>query len=167
MKLNTVLGIVATALVFVAGPARAQTKANAGFEKLKTLMGEWDGKTEKGKPVRVSYRLASARTALLETLSSPDESEMVTVYHADGNRVALTHYCDANNQPRMRAEPPSGPIRQLAFNFGGATNLAGPSTGHMHKLVVAFEDQDHFTQRWTWRENGREVTEVFHFARKK
>jgi len=86
---------------------------------------------------------------------------MVTVYHSDGNRLRVTHYCAGNNQPRMRAEPAGSDAKELTFNFVDATNLAGPTAGHMHRLVVAFSDKNHLTQKWTWRENGRENTEVF------
>lgn len=55
MRLTRILGVAVLALAFFAGQALAQTKPNVGFEKLKTLAGEWDGKTENGKPVRVSY----------------------------------------------------------------------------------------------------------------
>jgi len=64
MKLARILGVAVLALAFFAGQALAQTKPNVGFEKLKTLVGEWDGKTENGKPVRVSYKLVSGKTAL-------------------------------------------------------------------------------------------------------
>ncbi len=148
-------------------PAFAQTGGNGGFAKLKTLVGEWEGKTESGKVVRASYRLVSAGSALVETLSPPDESEMVTVYHPDGNRLMLTHYCNSNNQPRMRTEPIAGPANQLDFSFLDVANLSSPAAGHMHRLAITFEDTDHFTQKWTWRENGREVTEAFHFTRKR
>jgi len=134
---------------------------------MKTLVGEWESKTESGKAVQVSYRLVSGGTALLETLHLADEPEMVTLYTADGDRVALTHYCRANNQPHMRTAPMSDGPQKLNFSFVGATNLAGPAAPHMHRLGVAFEDNDHFTQDWTWRENGKDKIETFHFIRKK
>ena len=167
MRLTRILGVAAIALAFFAGQALAQTKPNVGFEKLKTLVGEWDGKTDSGKPVRVSYKLVSGKTALLETLSPADESEMVTVYHPDGDRVMVTHYCSGNNQPRMSAAPSAPPVNQIAFSFVDVTNMANATTGHMQKLEVVFDDNDHFTQRWTWRENGRDQTEVFRYTRKK
>ncbi len=54
-----------------------------------------------GKTGQVSYRLVSGGTALEETLQPPDEPSMLTLYSADGARVALTHFCPMNNQPRM------------------------------------------------------------------
>ncbi len=36
----------------------------------------------------------------------------------------------------------------------------------MHQLVLILENNDRLTQKWTWRENGSDKTEVFHFTRK-
>jgi hypothetical protein len=79
----------------------------------------------------------------------------------------MTHYCSAQNQPRMVAEPVSGPVTSLHFKFLDVTNLASPDAGHMHDLVVTFVDPDHFTQAWTWSEKGKEGTETFHWSRVK
>ena len=37
----------------------------------------------------------------------------------------------------------------------------------MRKLVVKFQDADHFTQEWTHRKAGKEETGVFRYTRKK
>ncbi len=166
MKYRIGFGLLLLTFALCHRPAAAQATANAGFDKLKTLVGEWEGKTKDGKTVHASYKLVSNGTGLLETLSPPDESEMVTVYHRDGSSVGMTHYCSGNNQPQMRTAPVAASVNQLTFNFVRATNLASPAAGHMHNLVVTFEDKDHFTQKWTWRENGRAMTEAFHFTRK-
>jgi len=150
-----------------ARPVVAQSGANPGFDKLKTLVGEWEGKTAEGKDAQVSYRLVSSGTALMETLGPGGEPEMVTMYTADGKRVAVTHYCSANNQPRMQTAPLSASPQKLDFSYVGATNLASPTAGHMNHLVVSFQDDDHFSQDWTWKEPGKEQVESMHFTRKK
>jgi hypothetical protein len=55
----------------------------------------------------------------------------------------------------------------LTFNFVDATGLASPQAEHMRKLVVKFQDADHFTQEWTHRMAGKEETGVFKYTRKK
>lgn len=164
------------ALTLGAGTSAAQTNARStmapgtgspGFDKLKTLVGEWEGKAQDGARVSVSYRLVSNGTALMETLHPTGESDMVTMYTADGDRVAVTHYCNANNQPHMRTAPVSGNPQKFDFSFVSATNLASPTAGHMHHLAVTLTDNDHFSQTWTWRENGKDKTESFLFFRKK
>jgi hypothetical protein len=83
----------------------------------------------------------------------------------DGESILLTHYCPTNNQPRMRALPQTSEIRQLVFSFQDAGNLPNPAIGHEYKLVMDFADNDHLTERWTWRHDGHDTDMVFHFAR--
>ncbi|PYV11013.1 MAG: hypothetical protein DMG23_05580 [Acidobacteria bacterium] len=162
------LAIVLFISILSGGPGRAaQDDARAAFDKLKTLVGDWDGKSRDGKPVHVSYELISDDSALLERIDHGGRAQMITVYNLDGNQLMLTHYCMAHNQPRMRAELPSSGDQALTFTFLDATSLPTPSAGHMHRLVVSFEDDRHFTQKWTWTENGREEPQVFKFERKK
>jgi len=167
MKHPSLVLCLVTALCLATASLFAQNQANPGFEKLKTLAGDWEGKNAEGKPVRVSYKVVSSGTAVLETLNAEGDMEMVTVYTRDLDQVAVTHYCAANNQPRMRttANPPNP--SELAFQFTGATNLKTPDDGHMHGLVLVLESNDTFTQKWTWREGGKpDAVEVFHFTRK-
>jgi hypothetical protein len=168
MKPTRTLSILlATLLVVAAAPPTPGT--NPAWEKMKSLVGEWEGTMSHGDqtmPVKVSYALVSNGTSLMERMSAPDEGhEMITMYYADGSRVMMTHYCSEGNQPRMKAAALSGDT--LAFNFVDATNLSGPQAEHMRKLVVKFQDADHFTQEWTHRKAGKEETGVFKYARKK
>src|SRR2546428_10564801 len=140
--------------------AELQSPAQAGFEKLKTLVGSWEGKKTDGRPVNVSYKLVSAGSALMETIGPGVEPEMVTVYHQDGGRLLLTHYCAAQNQPRMTSTPSAGAIRGLTFSFLDATNPSGHNAGHMHKDVFTFGGGDHITQQWEWREKSPEKVET-------
>lgn len=148
--------------------AVAQTKPNPGFEKMKTLVGQWQGTNAQGKPVSVKYELVSAKSALMETLVGDEGETMVTMYHADGDKMMMTHYCAAGNQPRMKAGNVAADAKQIAFSFQDATNLGSPDAGHMHGLTVAFVDKDHLNQTWMWREKGKpDKIETFHFTRKK
>ncbi len=154
-------------LILGALPRLLFAQTNAGLDRLKTLIGEWDGKTEDGRKVHASYKMVSNGTAVMETLTPPDESEMITVYYPDGNRLMVTHFCSANNQPRMRAVPSSGNSREITFDYVDATNLSSPGAGHMVQLALQFQDNDHFAQRWTWRENDKNKVETFHYTRVK
>lgn len=173
--MNTALRVVALAVAsaWLRTTAAAQAKPSAGpvlrpsqgFEQLKPLLGEWDGQTASGTPSHVSYELVSGGTALLERLKTGDEPEMVTVYTPDGDRLAVTHFCSAGNQPQMQTEPINGDAKQFSFAFVRVSNLANADAGHMHHLTVTIRDRDHFTQQWTWTENGQAHTEVFRFTR--
>ena len=154
------------ALVAVA-PIQAGSHAPAAFKKLQSLAGEWEGKDDQGMAVKTSFKVAAADTAIIETILPHGMEEMVTLYSADGDGIALVHYCPTNNQPRMRAVPAADDVRELVFTFQSATNLASPATGHQRQLVLRFDDADHITETWTWRQNSKDTPMVFHLARKK
>jgi len=160
---------MALAIVVLVGTPLSRAGAGpdpGGLEKLKTLVGEWEGKNREGESSHASYEIASDGSAVVEKLGSGTMHSMVTVYHKDGDRLMLTHYCGVGNQPRMRSEKASEP-GVLRFAFVDATNLQSPDAGHMHRLALRFRDADHLTQEWTWVEKGQEKTEVIELARKK
>jgi hypothetical protein len=150
-----------------AAPLLAGTHSPAVFKKLQSLSGDWEGKDEHGMPVKTTFKPLVSGTAVMETLSPSGMEEMVTLYSIDGDGIALVHYCPTNNQPRMRVVPDSDDIQELSFDFQDAGNLKSPSTGHQHHLVIRFEDPDHITETWTWRQNGKDTPMVFHLSRKK
>ena len=137
------------------------------FERMKSLVGEWKGTSMNGNAATVTYTLVSDNSALMERLAMGGESEMVTMYHPDGDHLMMTHYCSAHNQPRMRSQTVSGEIRNLTFDLVDVTNLSAPDAGHMKKLVMTFTNRDHFTQEWTWTQGGKEMTVVINFERMK
>ena len=92
---------------------------------------------------------------------------MVTLYTADGERVALTHYCSIGNQPHMETPAVSSGANGFPFAFVSATNMANADDMHMHQMTLKIEDADHFTESWTMHMNGKEQTMTFHFTRKK
>jgi hypothetical protein len=160
--------LTSAALCLAAAQAPAESKAQASFDRLKTLVGEWEGTAGNSQQAAVSYRLVSSGSALEETLHVGKDETMITVYHLDGDRLMLTHYCAAGNQPRMVATPDPNNPNILAFKFLDATNMPSPDAGHMRNLTVTLADKDHFTQQWGWREKGKEDKwELFKLTRKK
>ncbi len=157
---------LALAAPAAAGGEMPAKKDPAGFDRIKALAGEWEGKTEDGKPVRLTYEVVSGGSAVVETLSPPGEN-MVTVYHADGDSILMTHYCGANNQPRMRARVTAPAPKELVFTYVDATNLSTPDEGHMSGLTLTFEDPTHLSQAWTWTGPGGGKPAVFKYQRKK
>jgi len=86
-------------------------------------------------------------------------------FHMDGDRLLLTHYCEAGNQPRMSATAsPDG--KTITFNFLDATNLISPDAGHMHRVVFTFVDANHHTEDWQFLDHGKEMVEHFDLQKK-
>lgn len=157
------IATLAVGLLGIGAPARPAD--DAAWAKMTALVGEWEG-TYEGKPgPKVSYRLVSNGTTLMETLNSDDSSEMVTVYHRDGARLAMTHYCSEGVQSRMRASGLSGDSIQFAFL--DATNVAGPDQHLMVGLRIKVPAADRLIHEWTSKHKGRETTGRFEFSRKR
>jgi len=155
------VGAVASAVLWLAlagtaasAATKPETNADVAFAKLKGLAGSWEADSQRGK-VSSSYELISNGTALVEHIKVPGEEEMLTVYHLDGNRLVLTHYCTAGNQPHMQAEAYDPSTNRLVFNFVSGGNLSDPSKGHMHNVVLEFLSADAFSSKWMFQENGK------------
>jgi len=149
-----------------AGTAPANSNdAAAAFDKLKTLAGEWEGNTDQGK-VRITYEVISGGNAIVEHEISEKMPEMLTVYHLDGNRLLLTHYCAAGNQPRMEAKAFDAQTGELRFKFVDATNLINANAGHMHNVTLRLVDNNHLSSQWQFFENGQpKFTETAQYTR--
>ena len=160
-----VLGIIVTG--WFAGRARSQAQPTTGFDRLKALVGTWDAPGPQGKPITNTIRLVSDGTALEETSQSAEHDQMVTLYTPNGKGLAMTHYCSAGNQPRMETPAVTGDQNEFEFSLTGVSNLANPNAGHMRHLLIQIADQDHFTEIWTWRENGKDQSHTIHSKRTK
>lgn len=163
--LTAALALVLSAAASAAGPADS-----AAWDKLKMLVGDWKGvyagpDAEGDGTVRISYKLVSNGTGLMETLESGHDTSMITVYHLDGPRIMATHYCVAGNQPRMAASGLSPDGRTLSFAFLDATNVTDPDGELMRSLVIQFQDADHFSQAWTSRAKGKDHVGTFVYTR--
>jgi len=156
--------LLVSSLVLVAS-AMADTPATEAFTRLRALEGEWEGAMPDGKPTQVTYRIVSSGTCVMETLDTPDGSNMVTIYRVNGRSLLMDHYCSMGNQPRMRATPAAG-AHTLDFGFVSATGLASPNAPHMHHFTLRFDDDEHLTHEWTLRSGKKDERSTFHFTRK-
>jgi hypothetical protein len=152
-------------LVLAATAVAVESDAQSSFDKLKTLAGSWQGKTISGQPVDVTFRVTSGGSAVLSEIMG--EENMITMFHLDGDRLLLTHYCGTGNQPRMKATAsPDG--KTLTFEFLDATNLGSPQAGHMHRVIFTFPDAEHHTEEWFFVRDGKEAAhQRFNLERKK
>jgi hypothetical protein len=130
----------------------------AAFERLKGLVGVWEVTQPTGKKATVRYELTASGSALFEHYSDSSMgagNEMLALYHLDSGRLMLTHYCMAGNQPRMllkRFDPATG---ELDFDFLDATGLKDENAGHMRRAQFRLVDQNRYTSRWEFVENGK------------
>ena len=143
--------------------AVAPSAAQKSFDALKTLAGRWQGpvKVEPPQPdmgdqtpIEVSLRVTSRGNALVHEMFDPAKADDPTRYdhplttlYLDGDRLLLTHYCDAGNRPRMVART-SSDGKTVEFDF---IDLSGGNQyGHMYHAVFTIVDSNHHTEDWTY-----------------
>ena len=102
---------------------------------------------------------------LMERHSSGNGADMISMYSAEGNRIVLTHYCSAGNQPTLESPVLPGGSKQLDFSFVRATGLKTPDDGHMVGMSMTFEAKDRLTQIWNYSDHGKKETDLFTFTR--
>ena len=133
-------------LLLISTAALAQSAAQKSFEQLKSLAGAWEGSLD-GMQLQVSLRVTSRGNALMHEMKGAGPDDPITMFNLDGERLLLTHYCDAGNQPRMVATiSPDG--KTIVFDFLDATNLLTSQHGHMQRVTFTFIDADHHTEKW-------------------
>jgi len=114
--------------------------------------------------VHVAFRVTSMGSALMSEIKGEDD--MITMFNLDGERLLMTHYCGAGNQPRMLATTsPDG--KTITFDFLDATNLASSGAGHMNRVVISMLDAKHHTEEWNFIDHGKAMKEVFDLRREK
>ena len=163
---RTITRIALALTLLTATSALAQSAAQKSFTQIKSLAGSWEGKSGEGKPVQVSFRETAGGSAVMSEILGRGSEDMVTMFYLDGpDKLMLTHYCGAGNQPRMQATvSPDG--KTLTFDFVDATNLANVEDGHMNRAVFVVLDSAHHTEEWTFTNHGKQMKESFNLRRK-
>jgi hypothetical protein len=160
--------VLSVVLMSLSAMAFAQSDAQKSFDELKTLAGSWEGHatTVPQQPdmpdlLQVSLRVTSNGNALMHEMvgkdkpgvarNNNDNNDPITMVYVDGDRLVLTHYCDAGNRPRMVGKmSPDG--KTVEFDF---LDVAGSTEyGHMHHAVFTIIDANHHTEDWTYMMPG-------------
>lgn len=155
-----VLFLLIAASALAADATAIQSDAQQAFDKLKTLAGSWEGPVTtvpqqadiEGTLTKVSLRATSMGHTLMHEATGPKRpDDPITMFVVEGDRLLLTHYCDADNRPRMVGRmSPDG--KTVEFDFLDVTgNL---KYGHMDHAVFTFVDANHHIEDWTYMMPG-------------
>jgi hypothetical protein len=135
------------------------------FAQLKSLAGDWKGtfewtgaRTGTGA-MNASYYLTGGGSALVENLISDGAPVMTSVYHLDGPALRMTHYCAAQNQPRLKAARIDSAQGAIDFGFVDITNLKSADAPHVHRLELRLVDPNHITVTFLFQSGGKESRE--------
>jgi len=139
-----------------AAPPPAPVTAEAAFDRLKTMVGEWKNTSDLCDPSlagvegadRVRYKLTGGGSALVEVSAPDTRAEMISVYHLDGEDLRMTHYCSVKNQPRLKLDRAASKPDRLVFAFDGGTNLDPTRDMYISGLVLSFPADGRVVSDW-------------------
>lgn len=153
---------VCAVLAFASAAAAGETaqpaaKPSAAFERIKGLAGVWRGSATHGsqtpEPAEVRYDVTSGGTAVVETLFPSTPHEMVSVYHDQGGKLMMTHYCMMGNQPVLQLE--SADAHHVSLALAGEQGIASAQEPHMHALTIEWGGPNQVKQTWTGHAGGQ------------
>jgi hypothetical protein len=136
-------------------------KANVGsseFERMRSLVGTWQGKTDMGQglvDLTIQYRLLAGGSVVEERCFAGTPNEMVTMYYDKGGKLAMTHYCMFGNRPGMVLK--SSDDKTLQFDFDELCGIDPKKESHMHSLTITFDNADTITTRCKAILDGKET----------
>jgi hypothetical protein len=156
MKKTTLITLFALALALAPtiGLRADAAQAEAAFQRLKSLAGNWEGmrhgegsaetEAESASAPNVThvFRIASAGTVVMETMSPGNDDEMINMYHLDGKALMVTHYCAGGNQPAMLLNPMRSSEDKLYFELIGGTNFDPEVDPHIHSIEIDLRGPD-------------------------
>ena len=170
-RMKTKLTIVGTSILLAsslwlnavekaAAPA-SEGQAKQGsreFERMKTLVGTWTGKTDVGEgPIEVTmqYRLLAGGSVLEESCFAGTPKEMVTMYYDQNGKLAMTHYCVFGNRPGMLLK--ASDSQSIKLDFDATCGIDPRKESHMHALTITFDDADTITTSCKAIMDGKEM----------
>jgi len=146
------------------GEAEDSNAAKA-LEQLKSLAGDWEGTAEwtgartGSYPLNAAYYVTGNGSALVENLSSEGVPNMTSVYHLDADSLRATHFCGAQNQPRLKAQRIDLDHGIIDFGFVDITNLRSPDAPHVHGLEMRLIDSNHIIVTFLFQSGGKDSRE--------
>jgi hypothetical protein len=166
--MKSVRAAAALMLVFSSTSLLAQSDAQKILDRFKAMVGTWEGKSPKGQTSEVKYELVAGGTAVMGE-SHMIGDDMTSMFYVHDGRLMMIHFCPSGNQPRMQATI-SLDLKTVSFEFFeflDATNLSGPQAGHMHRAVYVFSDAGHYSEEWTWKQEGKDAKFQYEMMRAK
>jgi hypothetical protein len=152
--------LLGSALWLNAGEPGKPQPGSPEFERMKALVGTWQGKTDMGQgpiDMTVQYRLLAAGSVLEERVFAGTPNEIVTMYYDRDGKLAMTHYCVFGNRPAMLLK--SSDEKTLKFDFDATCGINPAKESHMHALTIRFDDADTITTSCRAFMDGKEAPE--------
>jgi hypothetical protein len=166
------LGAFLTLSLMFAVPAAAEDgAAKRMLERIAALAGDWEGTLEwsgartGSGPIQASYHVTGNGSAVVENLIMGGMPMMTTVYHLDGEDLRMTHYCAAQNQPRLRAEIVDDAAGVAHFAFVDVTNVGPKNRGYVEAFDIGIAGPNQLELVFVFRGGGPRAVETIKLRR--
>ena len=125
------------------------------LSRFRALDGEWMSTVDSTEmpPMAATYRTIAQGSAVVETVFADAPHEMISVFFLDGDRLRMTHYCAAQNQPHLVANEITE--NSVSFVVDHITNHRDPNAMYMGEATWFFMDENNIRIRWWSFENGQ------------
>jgi hypothetical protein len=156
---------IAASLAFAPLRAADESTGARALNQLKSLAGNWEGVFEwtgarrANGAMKATYYTTGNGSAVVENLIMENAPVMTSVYHLDGADLRMTHFCAAQNQPRLKARQIDLAKGIIDFAFVDVTNLRAPDAPHVRGLEMRLIDPNHLTITFLFQGGDKESRE--------
>jgi hypothetical protein len=168
---SKLLWIVLGCAVITCASSAEQTEGFKALDQIKALNGNWSGtfqwtggRNDTGS-MNATYYVTGNGSAVVENLLNDSTPVMTSVYHLDGRDLRMTHFCGAQNQPRLKARRIDLDHGAIDFEFLDATNLRSSDAPHVHGLEIRVIDANHETLTFLFQSGSVESREEINLKR--
>jgi len=168
---SKILCIILGCATAVSAFSAEETDSSKALSQIKALIGNWSGtfqwtggRHDSGS-MNATYYLTGNGSAIVENLAIESTPVMTSVYHLDGRDLRMTHFCGAQNQPRLKARRIDLDRGAIDFEFVDATNLRSPDAPHVHGLEIRLIDTNHLTLTFLFQSGSVESREEINLKR--
>ena len=147
--------------------------AEADFERLKALSGDWylvrgvrlgvEVEGNDDEPF-MTYSVSSGGHSVIEELLTGKPNEMTSVYYLDTGRLMMDHYCSLGNQPRMVAAAETGD--EIPFTLLSVSNMTDENDLHISSHSIEFDGPDKLTVHWGATKDSKPMDGSFYRVRR-
>jgi hypothetical protein len=163
------LSLLTMTMTYAAGADEGN--ASKALGQMKSLAGDWEGTAEWSGartgtyPMSASYYVTGNGSALVENLIAEGSPVMTSVYHLDGADLRMTHFCGAQNQPRLKADQMDLAHGLINFAFVDITNLHSADAAHVHGMEMRLIDSNHINITFLFQAGEKESRELIDLKR--
>ncbi|WNZ56624.1 hypothetical protein QT397_04460 [Microbulbifer sp. MKSA007] len=145
--------------------ASQDNDAEAIFEKIKGLAGEWREEGTENDDFVISFTDTAGGSVVLESWLYNGHQHSLTAYHLDNDNLIVTHYCPQGNQPRLSWQKNSAEDI-LAFSFKDVTNFTLDGKSRLDSLSFTWLGNGKLQREETYLKNGEQLPSSLTLVRK-